>query len=136
MSAIAIAESHLSRARGLAGSRPQLVLVPTGADAARVARADWAARPAVRLTRFGRLVLMLFVSTAVIVGAVGAAGSFASAAGPAQTITVEAGQTMSQIAAEWLPDLSINDGVVAIQLANGLSTPHLHVGEQLVIPAG
>ena len=133
MSAIAIAESHLSRARGLAGSRPRLVLVPTGADAARVARA---ARPAVRLTRFGRLVLMLFVSTAVIVGAVGAAGSFASAAGPAQTITIEAGQTMSQIAAERLPDLSINDGVVAIQLANGLSTPHLHVGEQLVIPAG
>ena len=75
-------------------------------------------------------------SRRVVGGAVMAAGSFASAAGPVHTITVESGQTMSQLAAERLPDLSIQDGVVAIQLANGLSTPQIHVGQQLVIPAG
>lgn len=128
MSAIAIAEPQVTRPHG----RPHLVLVPTGRDAVRAARAS---EPAVRLTRFGRLVVAALVAAVVAVLTVAAAGSFASASAPAATVTVESGETLSQIAAERLPDLAIPDGVVAIQLANSLSSDHVYAGQSLVIPA-
>lgn len=113
-------------------ARPRLVLVPTGREAVRVARAT---QPPLRLTRFGRLVLSLLIAGVVSVLGVGLAGQLASASGEPRTVTVQAGQTLSGIAARELPELSIADGVVELQLANSLSTPAIHAGQQLVVPA-
>ena len=60
----------------------------------------------------------------------------AGAAEPARVVTVDTGQTLSEIAAAELPDHSISAGIVAIQLANGLSTAQVSAGQQLVIPGG
>lgn len=75
MSAIvleAVRQPHTEEpARSQSTGRPRLVLVPTGPEAARAARA---ARPPMRLTRFGRLVVTLLVAGVVSVLGVGLAG--------------------------------------------------------------
>ncbi|MER7074033.1 LysM peptidoglycan-binding domain-containing protein [Terrabacter sp. NPDC000476] len=126
--------------------RPRLVSVPTGREAGRTARAARIARdprtaPAgrdarvpMRLTRFGRLVVSLLVASVVALLAVGLAGQLASATGEPRTLTVQPGQTLSGIAARELPGLSRADGVLELQLANGLSTSQIHAGQQLVVP--
>ena len=121
-------------ARSLPTGRPRLVLVPTGRDATRAAREARAARPAVRLTRFGRLVVTLFVATVVSVLGVGLVGQLASASGEPRTVTVQSGQTLSGVAARELPEVPTAEGVVELQVANGLSSPAVHAGQQLVIP--
>jgi hypothetical protein len=113
-------------------ARPHLVLVPTGRAAVRAARA---AAPAIRLTRFGRLLRTLLVACVIALLGVGLAGQLASATGDPRLVTVQPGQTLSGIASHELPDLTIGDGVVQLQVANGLSTSQIHVGQQLVIPA-
>ncbi len=118
-------------ARSQATGRPRLVLVPTGPEAARAARAT---QPPMRLTRFGRLVVALLVAAVVSVLGVGLAGQLASATGEPRTVTVRSGQTLSGIAARELPELSTSEGVVELQIANGLSTTAIHSGQQLVIP--
>lgn len=104
--------------------RPRLVLVP-----------PLPSEPTYRLTRRGRLVIAFLVALAVAAVAVAVAGRVASAAEPPRTITVHAGQTLSEIAAVQLPELPIRDGVVELQLANGLSTDQVHAGQTLTIPA-
>ena len=104
-------------------SRPRLVLVPQPA-----------AEPTYRLTRRGRLVVALLVALAVSLLALAFAGQLASAAGPARSVTVESGQTLSEIAARELPQLPITDGIVELQQANNLSTSHVHAGQTLLIP--
>ena len=59
----------------------------------------------------------------------------AGAAVPQHTVTVDAGQTLSSIATNELPDLPVREGVAQIQLANGLSSTDVHVGQVLQIPA-
>lgn len=124
-------------------ARPYLVLVPTGRDAAganRVwARSGQQVRPfslrsPMRLTRFGRLVRTLLVASVIALLAVGLAGQFASATGDPRTVTVQSGQTLSGIAARELPALTVADGIVRLQVANGLSTSQVHAGQRLVIP--
>ncbi len=46
------------------------------------------------------------------------------------------GQTLSEIAAAQLPDLSVSNGIVAIQVANELNSAQVSAGQHLVIPAG
>lgn len=104
-------------------ARPRLVLVPQPVP-----------EPAYRLTRRGRLLVALLVAVGVSLLALVLAGQLASAAGPPRSITVEAGQTLSEIAARELPQLPITDGIVELQLANNLSTSHVHAGQTLVIP--
>lgn len=136
MSAIvlqAVGQTHAEEPTWVAG-RPRLVLVPTGPEAVRAAREARDARPAMRLTRFGRLVVTLLVAAAVSVLGVGLAGQLASATGEPRTVTVQSGQTLSGIAARELPELTVADGVVELQLANSLSTTAIHSGQQLVIP--
>ncbi len=116
----------------LPSTRPQLVLLPTGREAVAAARA---ARPALRVTRRGRLATSLLVAVAVVLLALAASGTFASASGGPRTLVVESGQTLSQIAASQLPDLPVSEGVISLQLANALSTSHIHVGQRLVVPA-
>lgn len=125
-------------ARPAPTGRPRLVLVPTGPDADRQVRRSRAvgdAQPPLRLTRFGRLVVSLLVATVVSVLGVGLAGQLASASGEPRTVTVQSGQTLSGVAARELPELPVSDGVVELQVANGLSTTAVHAGQQLVIPA-
>ena len=66
--------------------------------------------------------------------AVGVAGQLASASGQPRVVTVQSGQTLSGIADRELPDLSVAEGVVELQIANALSTTQIHTGQQLVIP--
>ena len=52
-----------------------------------------------------------------------------------RVVTVQAGQTLSELAVALLPELSIAEGVAQLQLANGLSTPAIHAGQRLVVPS-
>lgn len=105
--------------------RPHLVVLPGGAQ-------PTAAGP-VRITRRGRLALLgLALAIAATVGLMGMRG--AGAVEPLRTVTVPAGQTLSEIAAAELPELPISQGILAIQLANQMSTAQVSAGQQLVIP--
>lgn len=89
------------------------------------------------LTRRGRLVLTVLALAIIVATALGAFSSPTSAAiattGP--TITVTAGQTLSEIAAHQYPTMPIADGVAALQIANNLSSTEVNAGQQLVVPA-
>jgi len=115
--------------------RAHLVLVPTGPDAVRAARATGATEPPLRLTRLGRLVIALAIATAMALLGVGLAGQLATASSAPRAVTVVSGDTLSEIAARELPGLPIADGVIEIQLANGLSSSQVSAGQALVIPA-
>jgi LysM domain-containing protein len=113
-------------------SRPRLVLVPTG-DAIPAP----AAAP-LRITRAGRLAVTLAVAAALVALAVTLWGGGDAAAGrPAadHATTVQAGQTLSQVAVEQLPGLPIAEAVAQIVLANNLPSTQVHAGQTLVIPA-
>jgi hypothetical protein len=115
--------------RPAAPSRPRLHLVPTGADVE-------VATGAVRLSRRGRLVRT--TGAIALVGALGWGVTTAVAAGataPVHTVTVDAGQTLSSIAARELPEMPVRVGVARLQLANGLSSSDVHAGQVLQIPA-
>lgn len=109
-------------------ARPRLVLVPTG-DALPAASTR-----RVHLTRAGRLAITLAVAAAAVLLAL---TMFTGGAAPVidHATTVEQGQTLSQIAAEQLPQLPVAEGVAQIQLANNLSSSEVHAGQSLAIPA-
>lgn len=110
--------------------RPRLVLVPTGAAVPATPRR------ALRLTRTGRLVLTSSVLlVAVAIALVGLTGG-ASASSAPQRVTVEQGQTLSQIAAEHMSGTSIGSAVAELRLANGLGSAQVRAGQQIVIPQG
>ena len=109
--------------------RPSLRLVPTGPDIEPLVRP-------IRLSRRGRLtraVGLVVVATALAWTLVSTVTAGASAF--RHTVTVEAGQTLSAIAAREFPDTPVREGVARIQLANGLSSSDVHVGQVLQIPA-
>lgn len=112
--------------------RDHLRLVEPGER--RVVRTAEQARSAsVHITRRGRLAL----STTVALVLVLAAFSLFSALGPAQAstaIVVQPGMTLSQIAAEQLPDRPLSQAITDIQRANKLSTTSIAAGQELVIP--
>jgi predicted Zn-dependent protease len=49
--------------------------------------------------------------------------------------TVRAGQTLSEIAARQLPQLAVSDAVARIEVVNNLTSPQVHAGQTLLIPA-
>ena len=112
-------------------ARGQLSLVSTGRRAAEAVRTE---RPHLRLTRFGRLTVTVATLAVVIALGIGLTSQLASAAVEGRPLTVESGQTLSQIAARELPDVPVREGVVSLQLANGLSTDQVHAGQQLLVP--
>ena len=61
--------------------------------------------------------------------------SSAVAASAGHTITVQPGDTLSQIATSELPELPLDRAIVAIQVANDLNTLHVQAGSELEIPA-
>ncbi|WP_353950479.1 LysM peptidoglycan-binding domain-containing protein [Knoellia sp. S7-12] len=108
--------------------QPRLVLVPTGESVPEVVQ------PSLRLTRAGRLVLTsAVVLVALVVAFVGLTGG-AAASAPAETVTVQQGQTLSEIAAEHLSGVSIATGVAELQAANDLSSAQVQAGQTIVIP--
>ena len=112
---------------GSSAPRPHLLLLPGG-------RGQGGTSGGLRVTRRGRLALLGLAL--VLATALGFAGlRTAEAGGQPRLVTVEAGQTLSEIAAAHLPDHSISAGIVAIQVANGLSTAQVNTGQHLVIPA-
>ncbi len=129
MSAVAWDPADLGYGGAVAARRPQLVVLSGGGEGGA------AAGGALRITRRGRLALLaLAVAGAATFGLTGLTG--AGAAQAPQVVTVAPGQTLSEIAASQLPDLSVGNGIVAIQLENRLSTAQVSVGQQLVIPRG
>ncbi|MEO5608195.1 MAG: LysM peptidoglycan-binding domain-containing protein [Ornithinibacter sp.] len=125
MSAVAWDPAEIGYAVGGASRRPHLVVLPGG---------DQGEGGGARITRRGRLALAAVVMSVLVGIATMGLGS-ASATGAPQVLTVRAGQTLSEIAAAELPSMSISQGILAIQLANGLSTAQVGAGQQLVIPA-
>jgi LysM repeat protein len=128
MSAALALDPSIFPERHAAPTRPRLQLVPTGPDVQ-------AGQGVVRLNRRGRLVRT--VGAVALAGALGwtVTSAMAGAASSAHTVTVEAGQTLSAVAARELPDLPAREGVARLQLANGLSSSDVHAGQVLQIPA-
>lgn len=127
MSALAWDPTDLGYAGSPAPRRPHLVVIQGEARTASDAGG-------VRLTRRGRLALFLLVLTvAAVMGLTGLRGAGASE--PLRSVTVAPGQTLSQIALAELPTMSISQGIVAIQIANELSTAQVSAGQELVIPS-
>ncbi len=112
------------------GKERHLRLVPPPAPPRR-ARRTW------RLTRRGRLVRTLAVFTAVALAALIRFVPFAHA--PWQSadhaVTVERGQSLTQVAAEHLPGVPLPEAARAIQVFNDLPNEAVYAGQLLVIPA-
>ncbi|PKW25758.1 hypothetical protein ATL31_0558 [Phycicoccus duodecadis] len=119
---------------------PRLVVVRGGAGpAAGVSEggvSEGGVSEGLRLTARGRLALLVLAALVVAAvlgfGGVGDAGAVTAE----HAVTVGAGQTLSEVAAAELPGLSVSQGVLAIQLANRLSTAQVSAGQRLVIPRG
>jgi hypothetical protein len=109
--------------------RPQLVSVPTGEDVA--------IRPAapLRLTRAGRLAITVTVVVVAVFLAISLTSGGASATAIDHSTTVQAGQTLSEVAAAQLPQLPVNEAVARIQVANDLAGSDVHAGQTLLIPS-
>ena len=109
--------------------RPQLVSVPTGEDVA--------IRPAapLRLTRAGRLAITVTVVILAVFLAISLTSGGASATAIDHSTTVQAGQTLSEVAAAQLPQLPVNEAVARIQVANDLAGSDVHAGQTLLIPS-
>lgn len=91
-----------------------------------------------RLTFAGQALVVIVAALVVFVLAlamVRVAAPSAAPAAPVATVTVERGQTLSQLAATHLPQLSIAEGVAQLRLANGLNSSNIEAGQRLVIPA-
>lgn len=128
MSALAWDPADLRYAGDAAPRHPHLVVLPGGG------RGSSLAGPA-RITRRGRLALVgLVLVLAAAFGFVGLRG--AGAVHAPHIVTVGAGQTLSEVAATELPDLSVSSAIVAIQIENRLNTAQVSAGQQLVIPQG
>ena len=115
------------RPSGWPVGRPQLRLVPTGAAVTSLSMP-------VRMTRRGRLVRSGLAVAAALVITWTIVGAVAAGAAAPHLVTVTRGQTLSEIAAQQLPELPVHDGVVAIQLANGMSATDIHAGQVLTVP--
>jgi hypothetical protein len=110
-------------------ARPRLVSVPTGPEVAVAPAAP------LRLTRAGRLALTLAVVVAAVALAVAIFAGGASATVIDHSTTVQPGQTLSEIAVQQLPQLSMSEAVAQIQVANDLTGSNVHAGQTLLIPS-
>ncbi|MDQ2852039.1 MAG: hypothetical protein M3Y49_15170 [Actinomycetota bacterium] len=86
------------------------------------------------ITRRGRLLISCSIGLLCVVGLGAGVRVLASAQAPApvfQTVTVQAGQTLSEIAHRAYPDLAVGNAVTRVQLTNNLNTSQVYAGEQL-----
>ncbi len=116
------------------------IAIDSFVPAARPARRPAPAASGVRLTRRGRLVVLLVAVAALATGAI-ALGSSTVATGEAgrmpatQVVTVEPGQTLWQIAAAANPTGDVRDTVDDIMRMNSLpDAGALQMGSDLAVP--
>lgn len=130
----------------VAPARPAVAAAPRPAAAARSAsgrvasqRVDHAARPAVRVTRRGRLLASLAVGAVVVTGALSAQSAVADDPGEAVTVvarTVTPGETLWSIAGSVAqPGEDLRDVVDRLEVLNGLSGSAIQAGQELLVPA-
>ncbi|HOF63649.1 MAG TPA: LysM peptidoglycan-binding domain-containing protein [Dermatophilaceae bacterium] len=86
-----------------------------------------------RLTRAGRLALTVLI-TLLLSGVALAVMTPRAVSSPQRVVTVQAGQTLSELAATLMPEVTPAEGVARIQIANRLNSAHVLAGQQLVIP--
>jgi hypothetical protein len=111
-------------------ARPRLVSVPTGPEVV------LAPATPLRLTRAGRLALTLTaVAAAAVTLAIALFTGGASATAIDHSTTVQPGQTLSEIAVQQLPQLSMAEAVAQLQVTNDLSGGDIHAGQILLVPA-
>jgi LysM repeat protein len=95
----------------------------------------------VRLTRRGRLaavvlaLLVLLVATAALGRSVVAASTGHGGTPALATVVVEPGQTLWQLARTVAPHADPRDTVIRLERLNGLDSPVVRPGQQLLIPA-
>jgi hypothetical protein len=122
-------------------SAPRLVAVPPR-GAVRPGRAPAAAppRPApLRLTRRGRVVLVVLPALLALSGALLAAAPGAAEAAPREvprTVVVGAGERLWTIAERIAPSTDPRVTVAAIERVNGLAGARVDAGTTLVLPVG
>ena len=120
--------------RGVApGRRGHLRLVGAGEPALPQAQRASTRPTTLRLTRRGRLALTTTAALVVALVAVSMIGLLGPA-GATTSVVVEPGSTLSQIAAEQLPDMPLSQAITDIQRANRLSTTSVAAGQELIIP--
>ena len=114
----------------------------TATAAAAISSAELAApRTRLRITRRGRAVLTALVAAPLVAGVFAAtlSGVAATATSPSTqlapvSITVEAGQSLWQIASIVAPDANPADVVADIMSVNGLASGVVEPGQSLVLP--
>lgn len=87
------------------------------------------------LTRRGRLAVTMTVATVLVLAVVAALGMLPATASAGHTVTVQPGDTLSQLAVTYLPELPVDRAIVQIQLANELNSLQVMAGTELEIPA-
>ncbi len=94
------------------------------------------ARPTAHITRRGRLVLTTLVMALCLTGGVaGARAAMGGASAPTyDTVVVQSGQTLSQVAHQAYPQLPIDNAIQRVQAANRLNTLQVFAGERLQLP--
>lgn len=93
-------------------------------------------RPAVRLTRRGRVVViaLALLLAAVALLLVAQASQAAPPAGPAVTVVVRPGDTLWSIAASYAPSRDPYRTIDEIRALNGISDFTIHPGQKLTLP--
>jgi hypothetical protein len=93
------------------------------------------ANDSVRLTRRGRIVVVLAVMAVLVIGGFLLGHATSQASAPPQKVTVEAGETLWTVAERVAPQDDPRLVVARIQAMNHLSTPSVEAGQQLLVPA-
>ena len=99
-------------------------------------------RPRLRLTKRGRAVLLFLAATPLVIAALffalnggQASASKDGATQPLQYITVDAGESLWQVAQEVAPNSDPRDVIQQIMQLNQLDSADVFAGVQLAIPA-
>ena len=98
------------------------------------------ATPRLRLTRRGRnvvtaLVALPLVTVALVVGLNGGSANAGLESGPLEYVSVEAGQSLWQVAESIAPEADPRDVVAELTSLNQLESVVLIPGQQLAIPS-
>ncbi len=101
-----------------------------------------AAVPRLRLTRRGRTVLLLFLATPLVIAALffalnsgGASASLVGSSASFQYVTVDAGQSLWEVAQKVAPHADPRDVVQRLMVLNQLDSADVFAGVRLAIPA-
>jgi len=111
--------------------------VTTGSEP--VARAS-SARPHLRLTKRGRVVFTSLAAVPLVVGVLlaalnGGGATATSSSGELELVTLQAGQSLWQLAEEIAPDSDPRDVISDILAVNELESGSVQAGQRIALPA-